>query len=142
MFTMKWDNMFCNFPTEKHQYESDKLPTAKMALDQRVLQAHYAALTRKSAHIHSPILPDPQEYGWTLNKITNLYHPIMTKNLLVSDTVVELSLCFCKTRCTQRRCICKKNNLLCTDSCVQRCVYAETFLMKKATKKKLTRIKM
>ena len=29
----------------KHQYESDKLPPTKMALDQKVLQAHYTALT-------------------------------------------------------------------------------------------------
>ena len=107
--------MFYNFTTVKHQHESGKLPTTKMAFDQRVLQAHYTALTWKSAHIPSPILPDPQEYGWTLNKITNLCHPIMTKNLPVSDTVVERSLCRCKTGCTQRRCICKKNNLLCTE---------------------------
>ena len=47
----------------KHQYESDKLPPRKIALDQNVLRKHYTALTWKSAHISSPILPDPQEYG-------------------------------------------------------------------------------
>ena len=66
----------------------------------------------KSAHLETP-----QEYGWTLNKITNLYHPIMTKNPPVPDTVVELSLCRWKTGCTQT-CICKKNNLLCTETCL------------------------
>ena len=90
-----------------------------MALDQRVLRAHYTALTWKSAHISSPILPDPKEYGWSLNEITNLYRPIMTKNPPVSDTVVELSLCRCKTGCTHRRSICKKkNDLLCTKMCL------------------------
>ena len=44
----------------KHQYESDKLPPTKMALDQGFLPAHYTALTWKSAHISSPILPDPK----------------------------------------------------------------------------------
>ena len=45
----------------------------------------------------------------------------MTKNLPVTKTVVELSLCQCKTVCAQRRCVCKKNNLLCTEMCL--CVY-------------------
>ena len=42
----------------------------------------------------------------------------MTKNLPVSDNVLELSLCRCKTGCTQRRCKFKKNNLLCTEMCL------------------------
>ena len=42
----------------RHQYESDKLPPTKMALDQGVLRVHYNALTWKSAHISSPTLPD------------------------------------------------------------------------------------
>ena len=88
-----------------------------MALDQKVLRAH-TALTWKSGHISSPILPNPQEYGWKLIKITNLYHPIMTITPPVSDVVAELGLCRCKTGCTQRRCICKKNNLLCTEMCL------------------------
>ena len=97
IFTMKWNNMFYNFSERpstisnlvelrwymfsRHQYESDKLPPTKMALDQGVLWAHYTALTWKSAHISSPILSYPKYYGWTLNEITNLYHPIpiMTK---------------------------------------------------------------
>ena len=93
----------------KHQYESGKLAPTKMALDQKVLRAHYTAITWKSANISSPILPDPQEYGWTLNEITNLYHPILTKNPPVSDTEVELSLCLYVKR---------------TISCMQRFVHA------------------
>ena len=31
----------------KHQYESDKLPPRKMALEQKVLRAHYTALIHK-----------------------------------------------------------------------------------------------
>ena len=42
----------------------------------------------------------------------------MTKNLPVSDNVFDLSLYCCKTGCTQRRCICKKNSLLCTEMCL------------------------
>ena len=39
----------------------------------------------------------------------------MTKNRPVSDTEVELSLCSYKTERTQRRSICKNNNLLCKE---------------------------
>ena len=77
-----------------------------MALNQKVFQAHYTVLTWKSIRISSPILPEPQEYSWTLNQIKYLYHLIMTKNLPVPNIVVEISLCRCKTGCTQRRCIC------------------------------------
>ena len=59
-----------------------------MVLDQKNLRSHYTTLTWKSAHISTPVLSDPQEYGWTLNEITNLYHRILTKNLPVSDTGV------------------------------------------------------
>ena len=89
-----------------------------MALDERVLRAHYTAITWKSTHISSPILSDPKEYGWTLNEITNLCHLIMTKNPPVSDTVVELCLYRDKTGSTYRRSICKKNDLLCTEMCL------------------------
>ena len=36
----------------------------------------------------------------------------MTKNLPVTKTVVELSLCQCKTVCAQRRCVCKKKQFI------------------------------
>ena len=36
----------------------------------------------------------------------------MTKNLPVSDTKVELSLCSCRIGCTKRSSTCKKDNLL------------------------------
>ena len=89
-----------------------------MAFDQEVLRAHYAELAWKPAHISSPLLPDPQESGWILNTNTNLYHPIMKKNPPVSDTVVQLSLCRCKTGCTPK----KYENR--TISCIQRCAHA------------------
>ena len=61
----------------------------------------------------------------------------MTKNLPVSDTVVELSFRRCKTGCTHRRSKCKKNNLSCTEMCL--CVNCSN---EKNTKKKLTGIQM
>ena len=67
---------------------------------QKVIRAHYTELTWKKAHISLTILLDPQEYGWRLNKITNLYHPTLKKNRPVLNTVVELSLCRCKIGCT------------------------------------------
>ena len=47
----------------KYPYESEKLASTKMALDQKVLQTHYTTLTWKSTHIPSPILPDENAVG-------------------------------------------------------------------------------
>ena len=71
----------------KHQYESDKLPSTKMDLDQKILRA----ILEVSTYILTHIARLTRIYGWALNKITNLYHPRMTKNPLVPDTVAELS---------------------------------------------------
>ena len=78
----------------KHQHEFDRLPPTKMALDQKVLRAHYTALTRKSAHIVTHIARPIRTW------LDVKYHPIMTKNPPVPGTVDELSLCRCKTGCT------------------------------------------
>ena len=40
------------------------------------------------------------------------------KNLPVPDTAAELSFWRCKTRCAQRRFVCKKNNLFYTGMCL------------------------
>ena len=54
---------------------------------------------------------DPQEYSCKWNHNTKLFHSIMTQNLPVPDTVVELS----KTASAQKKCVCKKKNLFSTE---------------------------
>ena len=46
------------------------------------------------------------------------YESIMTKNLPAPECVIELCICKCKTSCTNLRCMCKKNSMLCTEMCL------------------------
>ena len=46
----------------KHQYESEKLPPTKTALDQKVRRAQYTVLKWKSAYISSPTLTQTQTH--------------------------------------------------------------------------------
>ena len=41
----------------------------------------------------------------------------MTGDLPAPTGLNELSMCSCKTDCSSGRCTCKKNNLLCTETC-------------------------
>ena len=102
----------------KYQCESEKLPPTKSTLEQKILRAHYTALTWKSSHISSPILPNPEEYGWKWNDSNKTYDPVMTNNPPAPETIIELSMCQCKTGCSNQRCRCKKNDLLCTEMCL------------------------
>ena len=102
----------------KFQYKSEKLPPTKSTLREKILRSHYTSLVCKSAHLPSPILPDPKEFGWRWNSPEKSYESIMTKNLPAPESVIELCICKCKTGCTSLRCMCKKNSMLCTEMCL------------------------
>lgn len=114
MFKINW-NILYNFTMILGWYVSEVSVRIKNGFGSK----SYTSTNLKVTHIFSPILPDPMEYGWTLTKIINLYHLITAKNPPVPDAVIELSLCLCKIECTHTRCICKKNNLLCTEMCLR-----------------------
>ena len=42
----------------------------------------------------------------------------MTSNPSAPDSIIELSVCRCKTGCKSGRCQCHKNNLLCSEMCL------------------------
>ena len=77
----------------KCQYESEKLPPTESTLELKVLRAYYTALTWKSSHISSPILPNPEEYGWKWNDSNKTYDPVMTTNPPAPEAIIELSMC-------------------------------------------------
>ena len=68
----------------KFQYESEKLPPTKSTLREKILRSHYTSLIWKSAHLPSPVLPDPKEFGWTWNSSEKSYDSIMTKKACCS----------------------------------------------------------
>ena len=111
----------------KFQYESEKLPPTKSTLREKILRSHYTSLVWKSAHLPSPVLPDPKEFGWTWNSSEKSYESIMTKKLAAPASVIELCMCKCKTSCTSLRCMCKKDSMLCTEMCL--CVAMTKMIM-------------
>ena len=101
----------------KYQHESTKLPPTRKAFEQKILRAHFTALQWKSSHISSPLLPDPNDFGWKWNDADCLYEPVMTTNLPAPESIIELSSCACKGGCDSGRCRCRKNSLLCSKMC-------------------------
>ena len=102
----------------KQQLEGQSLPPTRAALSQKVLRAHYTALQWKSSHLASPYLPDPTEFGWYWESNAKTYEPTMTTLPPAPESVIDLSMCHCKTKCTTLRCKCKKNALVCSEMCL------------------------
>ena len=100
-----------------HQSESNRLPPTEAAFKQMILRSHFTAMQWKSSHLPTPILPDPNEYGWTWSELHEIYEPIMTTNMPVPQSIIELIACGCKSDCSTDRCRCHKNNLRCTEMC-------------------------
>ena len=69
----------------------------------------------KRAHLPYQQLHNPENYGWELNG--DSLDPIMKDNLPAPISLIEWSMCSCKTGCKTRRCKCLKHDLLCTDMC-------------------------
>ena len=60
-------------------------------------------------------------YGWESSG--EAYWPILTDELPAPLSLIELSVCSCKTKFATNRCKCRKNALQCTDMC--KCVDCE-----------------
>ena len=75
------------------------MPPTYGALHEKFLRAHYTALQWKSAHIPPPRLPNPEEYGWKWNTKMQLYDAVVTKLPPAPASIIELTVCGCKTDC-------------------------------------------
>ena len=92
------------------------MPPTYGALHEKILRSHFTALQWKSAHLPEPSLPDPEEYGWIWSDYCQVYDAVMTKLPPAPETIIELTVCSCKTSCKTNRCQCKKNgDLNCTE---------------------------
>ena len=101
----------------KYQTESRRLPLTREAFRQNILLSHYTALQWKSSHVSSPDLPDPKDFGWCWDEETYSYEGIMTTLPPAPESVIDLSLCRCKTKCVSLRCVCRKNGMSCSEMC-------------------------
>ena len=73
----------------KFQYESEKLPPTKSTLREKIFRWHYTSLIWKSAHLPSPVLLDPKQFGWRWDSSEKSYESIMTKHLLLLTPLVN-----------------------------------------------------
>ena len=79
--------------------DSDRVPPTLSALKENVSRAHC-----KSAHIKSPSLPDPNDYGWLFNKKYHVFEPVMTSLVPAPESIIHLIVCNCKTNCSTNSC--------------------------------------
>ena len=101
----------------KQQSDSMKLPPTPDAFRQKVLRSHYTTLQWKSSHISAPTLPDPVDFGWIWDEENSLYEAVMTTLLPGPESIIHLSVCKCKTGCSNQRCKCLKSDLKCSEMC-------------------------
>ena len=101
-----------------YQSISTKMRACHVPFWQKVLRANFTATRWKSSHVARPILDDPKKHGWYWNQQNGAYSPVMTTLIPAPESVVELSICGCKTGCKSLRCMCKKNDFVCTEMCL------------------------
>ncbi|XP_066928378.1 uncharacterized protein [Clytia hemisphaerica] len=102
----------------KQQADSSKLPPTSEALRQKILRCHYTVTVWKQSHISSQSLPDPTNYGWNDVVDDDLFEPVTTALLPAPKSIIQLTVCACKTtKCVDRRCKCHKNGLKCSEMC-------------------------
>ena len=94
----------------------DALPPTKAALTQHLKRAIYQAVYVWGQQlIADPILPEPNDWGWKMDQISNTWDPIWTQ-LPSMYAVNELVKCGCKTNCTFN-CKCSNAGVKCTTLC-------------------------
>ncbi len=95
----------------------NNIPPTAGALEQHVKRAAYqAGHVWGQAFIPTPILPSPENWGWT-NEADGSWSPMWTSLPEASEACRELIKCRCKTGCSGR-CKCAKASLPCTQLCL------------------------
>ncbi|KAL9954824.1 hypothetical protein ACROYT_G042404 [Oculina patagonica] len=99
----------------------DAIPPTRAALVEHTKRAAYqAGYCWGQALFPSPVLPSPQEWGWTLEE--GIWKPFWTTLTDVTKSCRELVRCGCRKGC-RARCSCVKAYLRCTAlcSCAEEC---------------------
>ena len=60
---------------------------------QKILRTHYTSLQWKSAHVLSPELPDPEDYGWKWDNQHQMYDAIMAIVPPTPESIIEMTVC-------------------------------------------------
>ena len=100
----------------KYQNEAEKLPPTATALNHKILRSHYMSLVWKQSRKIHPDLPSPTECGW--EEENGHFKPKLTNELPAPKATIDISSCKCKKRCSNGRCSCERNHLVCTEMCL------------------------
>ena len=95
-------------------FEGSKLPPTKGALQKQLERAHQILQWNFSYHTEIPD-NDPLHHGWVLKNEN--YQPEMTDGLIAPRNILELVSCNCDGKCSNRKCSCVQNNVVCVDYC-------------------------
>jgi hypothetical protein len=106
--------MFC---AKKGNIESQQLPPCQDCLRKHILRANYQARVWRQCLIQRTDTPNPNGFGWTVSKETNVLSIDWMSGRPAPDAVLELLSCKCTRKCVVPKCPCKVNGLACTDMC-------------------------
>ena len=90
----------------------ETLPPTKGAVAQHALHAYLQ--TRDWILLQSMSL-NPSDYGWTLG--VHGYEPVPTLDPMAPECLLKFTSCNCHGDCSNRRCSCKKNGVMCISAC-------------------------
>ena len=95
---------------------SERLPPTMDAFAHHVKRANYQSYIWLHAHMPFLNVPSPKGHGWK-QSMTGELAPVLMTSEAAPKAVLALSECHCKTDCSTRRCLCRKESLVCSDSC-------------------------
>jgi len=95
--------------------DSSKLPPTEDSARHHIQRANYQCFIWKNALSGNQAVSSPIGNGWTTDDSGNLV-PMLMSNNPAPESLLELTVCRCKTGCTSR-CSCRRANLACTLSC-------------------------
>ena len=91
------------------------LPPTHGAWIQHIQHAHLQTNLWFQDNVLIPQIPDPCKLGWS--RLDGKLVPILSKEPMAPEAVVELLKCTCGVSNCAKRCTCKHNNLPCTQLC-------------------------
>ena len=108
---LRW-HLFC-----KHLAESSNLPPTLGAIEEHIKRVRVQSQVWSQAMDMQQTPLDPLNNGYDRDK-DGLFLPVTTQVPLAPQALTEFVRCRCKSKCSSRRCSCKRHKLPCTELCL------------------------